>query len=306
MHARPALPSLSLVIAALAAAPLAASVAAAQDASCQVALSELTVNDEPPPDQYRDLLATAIRPTIEPILQCYRDRTVQRPGIQGNLRLRLWVSARQVIRATPEESTLGDPQLEQCAIARIREFRLPDSAPDGGARVRFVLRFWQTGVPATAPGTAGATATPGTAGAPGATSTAGAAGATSTTGSAGATGGATQGQVIPPFMAALPPGTAPAQLGRARIHVDAIRGAIAADALTAAIPQTTFDQCPAGAGDLRVRMTIARDGSIRARQAGGTIRDRALVRCIVDRLRARTTPAATANTRATITVTLTR
>jgi hypothetical protein len=253
-------PVLALAIA-LSAAP-----ARAQDASCHVALSELTVDDQAPPDQYRDMLSEAIRPHIDPVLECYRASAVRDPRIQGILRLRLWVSARQVIRATPEESTLGDAELEQCATARIREFRLPPSAPEGGARVRFVLRFWREG--AAAPGSTSSTTT-----------------STSTTA-----------PIAPAVIAPLPP---PAF----QTTVTAIRGGLSSTAVAVAIDTLALRPCQPGAGTAIVRLTIRPDGTARASAAGGTIRDRAALRCIRDAIQAGRMPAATTATRATATIT---
>jgi hypothetical protein len=225
----------------LALAPAARGIA--QDAACHVAVSDLTVDDQAPPEQYRDMLAAGIAPTVDPILACYRERSAARPGLAGTVRLRLWVSARQVIRVTQEESTLtapgartpGDPQLEQCAAARIREFRLPPAAPEGGARVRFTLRFETRGTVAAA--SPGSSTTPqGTA----------ATGTTTRTTTTTTTGTATTGAST----------TAGATSSRATVRLDSIPGGLPADLFSSAIPVTLFDQCPAGAGTAVLRVTL--------------------------------------------------
>jgi hypothetical protein len=106
----------------------------------RVQVTDFTVDGNPPPAAYRDLLANAIRPTLSQVEQCYERRLSVSPQVRGDYRLRLWVSARQVIRATPE-SSVGDRELEECARAAIRQFTLPPQAPEGGATVRFVVRF---------------------------------------------------------------------------------------------------------------------------------------------------------------------
>ena len=106
----------------------------------RVQVVDFTVDGDPPPDEYRQMLADGIRPTLGEVERCYNTRLAANPRLQGDYRLRLWVSARQVIRATAE-TTLGDATLEECARAAIRQFTLPPQAPDGGATVRFVVRF---------------------------------------------------------------------------------------------------------------------------------------------------------------------
>jgi hypothetical protein len=80
----------------------------------RVQVTDFTVDGNPPPAEYRDLLANAIRPTIAQVEQCYDRRLAVTPTLGGDFRLRLWVSARQVIRATPE-SSVGDTELEERA-----------------------------------------------------------------------------------------------------------------------------------------------------------------------------------------------
>ncbi len=105
-----------------------------------VRVDELTINDAPPPSMYAGYLRTAIDAQIPAIRECYRTRLAQRPELQGSMRFRLWVSARQVIRTTPE-TLVGDAQLEECTRAQIRRFTLPPQVPEGGVSVKFVVTF---------------------------------------------------------------------------------------------------------------------------------------------------------------------
>lgn len=234
--------------------------------SCDVQLADLTVDDRPPPASYGDIIRNGIRPTIDPIIACYRARLAERPGLSGEVRLRLWVSAREVIRATQESSTLVDPALEECARQEIYRFRLPNEAPTGGARVRFALRFTTTGRPAPLP-TAPATI------------------------------------VVPTPEPAAPIASPPP---RATIRVDRIRGALDGEAFSRVILPTAFDACPVGVGDVELHVTARRDGRLSTRQGRRSVRDRALVRCIVEAVRAQSAPALATATRATITITLHR
>lgn len=250
----------------------------------QVALTEMTVDDQPPPDSYRGMIATGLQPTLEPILQCYRECLTRDPALAGTLRVRLWVSARQVIRATEERSTLGDDALDECARRRIYEFRLPDAAPDGGAMVRLTLHFsTAAGTPTLPAGTFASVRGPMPARA------------------AAPTVPAASAPPPPPASPAAPP-----EPPRAIVRVDTIRGALAADALAAAISPSAFDACPAAAGELPLSVRVAPDGRVSARATRGTIRDRAVIRCIVAALTAQRLPAGTGATRATLTVTLAR
>jgi len=105
-----------------------------------VTVHDLTVDGNPPPDEYRALLDAAIATAVVPIRTCYEHELASHPDLRGDLRLRLWVSARQVIRVTPETS-VGDAALETCAHDRVHEFTLPPQAPEGGAQVRFTMTF---------------------------------------------------------------------------------------------------------------------------------------------------------------------
>lgn len=248
-------------------------------------VAELTVDDQRPPDRYRDLLATGLQPTLRPVLQCYLDRLAQVPSAQGSLRLRLWVSARQVIRATEEASTLGDDAFDECARAAVRTFRLPDAAPEGGAAVRFTLYFSRNGLaspPLRAPGEVFATA------------------------DASIPVRAPTPATPPPTPTPTPPPPAPEPAARAAIRVDSVRGGLEADAILAAIPPAAFDACPAGAGERALTLSISRTGTVRATAGRGTLRQRDVFQCVMRTVRAVRMPAARPATRATITVTLSR
>lgn len=248
---------------------LAAALPARAQVVPRVELLSLTVDDQPPPESYRSMMVNAIDPTIAPIVQCHRDRIAQGALSRGDLRLRLWVSARQVIRVTQEASTLGDAALETCAKDRIREIRLPDSAPMGGATVRFTLRFSTSGTPLPTPVTP-----PPTTIAPATT---------------------------PPPEVGLGPSP------RAAVRIDSVRGPLAAEAIAAAIPSTAFDACPAGAGDLPLLLRITRRGTMTVGQrSGSTLRVYRTRTCVLTQLRALRMPPSTAATRATITISLAR
>jgi hypothetical protein len=235
----------------------------------RVQVVNFTVDGDPPPDQYRQMLADGIRPTLAEVERCYNARLAVNPRLQGDFGLRLWVSARQVIRATAETS-IGDTTLEECARAAIRQFTLPPQAPEGGASVRFIVRF--TAPP---PGTvppAPVTVTP-TQPAP----------------------------IAPPArVAAVPP--------RVQVRVATARGPLDASGITTALPGAALEQCANGAvGDMPMNIAVSRRGVVSASAArGATIRDRALSRCVVLALRTMTVPTTAAGTRAQVVVTFTR
>ena len=256
-----------------------ASSAHAQTASGpRVELLAVTVDGQTPPESYRQMFAGAVEAAMAPIVQCYRDRIAAGSGAEGDLGLRLWVSARQVIRTTPEADTLRDPALVTCSRARILEVRLPDSAPESGATVRFTLRF--SGARAAVAAAAAA---------------AGASGPGTTTGTA----------VTPPQTSA--GGTPVVASSRAEVRVDSIRGALGTDIVLPAVPTTAFDACPAGTGSLALTLTITRRGTLTVSQrAGNTLRPYAARRCVLAAVRALRMPTSTASTRAQITITLAR
>jgi hypothetical protein len=106
----------------------------------RVQLLDATVSGVPVPGDYEQLLRESTVDPMNQILGCYQERITAAAVPGGDLRLQLYISARQVIRATPE-STLPDEPMQECVLARLREVRLPDSTPTAGVRVRLVLRF---------------------------------------------------------------------------------------------------------------------------------------------------------------------
>lgn len=220
------------------------------------AVTDMTVDGDPPPDRYRGLLETGLRPTLQPVLDCYRNRAGRVAGLRGELRLRMWVSARQVIRVTPE-TTLSDQELQTCAIAAVRTFRLPDEAPDGGASVRLTLRFTQSALPASrsiilsARGPIIAPPPP-------------------------------PAVIAPPRIAAPPP----APLAPATIAVESVTGARTAADVAQAITRDSLAPCATVAGDLRLRISISSTGIMRASRVGGSVRDARAVACVRRAIRA--------------------
>jgi hypothetical protein len=227
----------------------------------RVQVTDFTVDGNPPPAEYRDLLANAIRPIISQVEQCYDRRLAVTPTLGGDFRLRLWVSARQVIRATPE-SSVGDSELEECARTAIRQFTLPPQAPEGGATVRFVVRF--------TPPPAG-TFPPAVAATPAPTVT------------------------LTPIAPTPPPAiTNP----RVTVRIETIRGALAAPSLQSTFPALGFEQCANGqTGEVPVSVAINARGQIAASPDRGTLRDRAVLRCVERQLEALTAPASNGRTR---------
>lgn len=125
---------------------------AAAQTSTRVAVTDLEIDGSPPPEGYRPMLTQAIQPTIGEIERCYDTALRTRPTLGGALRLRLWVSGREVIRTTPETS-VGDTTLETCTRTAVRAFHLPPEAPGGGVAVRFTVRFTAPPVPVATPST---------------------------------------------------------------------------------------------------------------------------------------------------------
>lgn len=227
----------------------------------RVRVEDFTVDGNPPPAAYRDLLANAVRPTLGAVERCYDQRLAVSPRLGGDYRLRLWVSARQVIRATPE-SSVGDPQLEECVRAAIRTFTLPPEAPAGGATVRFVVRFTPPPV-----GTVVAPTAP------------------------------TEPSVIMTPVAPTPPPTVTDP--RVQVRIESIRGALAAPSLEQTFPALGFEACATGGtGEIPVSVAINARGQISASAArGATLRDRAVARCVVQRLEGLTAPTSSGRTR---------
>ena len=234
----------------------------------RVQVLDFTVDGDPPPAQYQQMLADGIRPTLVEVERCYNTRLAVNPRLQGDYRLRLWVSARQVIRSTAETS-VGDATLEECARVAIRQFTLPPQAPEGGATVRFVVRF-------TAPPVGTVPLAPVV--------------------------------VTPTPMAPTQPTPVATPTPRAQVSISSSRGRLDAAAITAALPMAALEQCANGSvGNVPMNIVVSRRGTTSSSTArGATTRDRALSRCVVLALRTMTTAPAPGATRALLVVTYAR
>ena len=261
---------------------LLAPVAHAQTATGpEVLVDQLTVDDQVPPSQYQTLLDAAIAERVAPIRTCYERRLAARSGLAGEVRLRLWVSARQVIRATQESTTLADTELETCARDEVRRFTLPPQAPEGGAAVRFRISFR---VPAGWAPRAG-------------------------TSSSSTTGEAATVPTIPPVVTPLPEGMV-VPLARVSLswRVDSASGGLTAEELTASTLGQELGRCVAptttAVGELPLRLTIRRTGVTRYSTGRGTLRDRVMIRCLQTAVTAMRFEPRPRSTTARITVTL--
>jgi hypothetical protein len=234
-----------------------------------VTVHDLTVEDQVPPEQYRSALDAAIASTVGPIRACYVRELATHPGLSGDLRLRLWVSARQVIRVTPE-TTIGDPALETCAHDEVHRFTLPPQAPEGGARVNFTMRF-----------TPGATPPPPS--------------TTTTTPTTPTTPPPSIMTAVPVPERTMPPFT---------VAFDRLRGALTSETLALVLPRTAFSSCWSGGvtGSLPISVSIAATGVARATAARGTMRDAAARTCITSVISHTAFPTAARNTRVRVTV----
>lgn len=116
-------------------------IASAQTPTPFVAIHDLTVEDRDPPDYLRQTLDDNTRGVMRDFDVCYAQRQALRANLAGAIQLRLWVSAQQVIRVTPESNTVGDDELLACVKTRLLALRLPSDSPRAGATVRFTLRF---------------------------------------------------------------------------------------------------------------------------------------------------------------------
>lgn len=106
-----------------------------------IVLTDLTIHGSPPAEEHRETVAARVNTLLGRMEPCYAGRLEQRPGVGGEHRLRLWVSAREVIRVTAEEPALEDEALASCIKEVLLAHRLPPEAPRGGAPVRFRLIF---------------------------------------------------------------------------------------------------------------------------------------------------------------------
>lgn len=234
----------------------------------RVQVVNFTVDGDPPPAQYQQMLTDGIRPTLAEVERCYNTRLAVNPRLQGDYGLRLWVSARQVIRATAETS-VGDTTLEECARAAIRQFTLPPQAPEGGATVRFIVRFTAPPVGTVPPAAVAVTPTP---------------------------------------VAPTQPTPVATPTPRVQVSITRATGRLDAAAITAALPMAALEQCANGSvGNLPMNIVVNRRGATSSTAASGaTVRDRPLSRCVVLALRTMTAPATTGSTRALVVVGFTR
>lgn len=118
-----------------------APVASPGAADHSVVADEITLDGEPPPEDFADRVREHAEALVERAERCYAERLDARPALGGEQRLRVYVSAAQVIRVTTEASTLEDPPLEDCIKQQILQYELPPDAPRGGVFVRFRLTF---------------------------------------------------------------------------------------------------------------------------------------------------------------------
>ncbi len=237
-----------------------------------VVVHDLTVDGDPPPAEYRAMLDAAIATAVVPIRTCYAAALTTHPGLGGDLRLRLWVSARQVIRVTPE-THIDDATLETCAHDRVHEFTLPPQAPEGGAQVRFVMTFTPPAGSVSAPPPPPPSA------------------ATSTTSPHGS---AIMTPLVPPPTVALP----------VTIAVDRVRGALSQEALQYVFNHAGFEQCTTVQhGTVPVSVSVSAAGRARTTLGRGTLRDAAFRQCIEQHVTSATYPTGTAATRLRVIVT---
>ena len=230
-----------------------------------ITVHDLTVDDDAPPEQYRAMLDAAIARAIVPIRACYARELATHPGLRGDLRLRLWVSARQVIRVTPE-TTIGNPALETCAHDEVHRFTLPPQAPEGGAAVRFVMRFAAPAVTATP--------TPPPAPPP------------------------------PPASIAVARPVPEATIERFGVALDRVRGGLASEALALILTRSIFDRCWAAGltGSVPVTVSITAAGVATARAGRGSMRDASARTCIASVISGTAFPTAARTTRVRVTV----
>lgn len=265
----------------------------------RVSIENLTIDGDPPPDEYRAVLATGLRPSLETIRDCYSRRLVIRPAVGGDYALRMWVSNREVIRITPE-SHVGDDELEECTRTAIYAFRLPPEAPAGGAWVRMTVRFLAPppGTVPLPPPSTGAPPAPGPATPPPATGGSSSGGAPTSGSSAGS--GTTSSTSVPgslsDLMTALPGGAS-----MPTVTIDSVSGAMERARFEGGLPVPALAACADGTvGSFPVRVSIDAEGHLRARAGRGMASP--VRRCVVDALQAMTLPPGSGPTRARITL----
>lgn len=312
MRTVPTLASIALLLA----LPAGASAQPADDH--RVTVEDVRVDGQPLPASLQPLLQGPLETTLEPIRTCYRARTAQRPDLTGTLRLSMWVSNRQVVRVSQEASTLNDPPLERCVTDEIRGYRLPDTAPAGGAQVQGTVRFERGAAPVTPAGPVGRApeGSPFDLGQvlsglpPGALDVPRGLLGALPPGLGSIFGGATEGGASTPSAAGTPspagaPIAPPAAPARVSITVLAPRGELEAERIAEGLGQQSaplracYEAAQARAARLgsalRVTLSIGPDGAVRRAAPSTGLRDRLATACVQRVLReARFTPTARA------------
>ncbi len=250
-----------------------------------VTIADFAVEDRPPPASMAHMLDDETRGVIHDLEACYATSLSARAGVSGELPMRLYVSAREVIRATPSPATFDDAALVQCTKQTLLRFRLPPEAPDGGAYATFRVRF--------TPPPSGTTLS-----CQGTRCSAVACGAMGQACCPGAACG--EGVCLATTHLCAPPPPPPVQVATTRA-----RGALTADEVTAALSPAIFASCQGTAsGTTTVSLAIAKNGSVRVTMGTGTLRDRTTRTCVRDALRTVTFPARERTTSARITLTV--
>lgn len=106
-----------------------------------ITLHDLTFGGRPPPERYADDVYEEADRVIDSLESCYAAALLRSASVGGAHALRLWVSARRVIRVTTESTELADDELERCVKQALLDYDLPPQVPDSGVRVRFRLVF---------------------------------------------------------------------------------------------------------------------------------------------------------------------
>lgn len=250
-----------------------------------VTIADFAVEDRPPPSSMAHMLDDETRGVIHDLEACYATSLAARAGVAGELPMRLYVSAREVIRATPSPATFDDAALVQCTKQTLLRFRLPPEAPDGGAYATFRVRF--------TPPPSGTTLS-----CQGTRCSAVACGAMGQPCCAGASCGG--GLCNAATLVCAPPPPPPVQVATTRA-----RGALTADEVTAAIAPSLFASCQGTAsGTTTVSLAIAKNGSVRVTMGSGSLRDRTTRTCLRDALRTVTFPTRTRTTSARLALTV--
>ena len=116
-------------------------VAPVTGASGGVVASDVTLGGMPPPEQFAEQVAEQTENVVALAEACYEERLEEAPGVGGEHRLHVYVSAAEVIRVTAEEPHLDDEPLALCVKEALLAYELPEGTPRGGIHVRFRLTF---------------------------------------------------------------------------------------------------------------------------------------------------------------------